>query len=662
MRLARLPAACAGLGTVMRNSILSHMKTVGPFVAARSLDSPPGHGLVRPVVTLHALDRLTGMPALVYLLPQAVALPSLPPSPSVLPYVEVGVQGTQAYVACELPPHAGLASDPLQTALGALRALNALHEAGITHGGVGPYQLWEWDGEVRLAGAGLPWGEPEGALAAPEGGPSPAADLYALGVTLLRMGPLPVGLRDLLSPYPAQRPSARDALARLNAGPPLPPERKPLLVQAPLHPRSPEPEPELEDKGKVAEAPRGERLLPETEPLPLIADPDRRIVVIDSAEVLPSGPENSEVKSAAEPPPQAAAEPPELEADVEALGAASDLPILNWDDLASENLLRNLDSLSALEQAPAEPRVPSPPSAEASPVAAESVYVVEVAPRVKPEARPDAEPPEVSELLNFLASFPDDPPSAAPPVEGPPEEPSSEEPLLPDEAGLPSPLTAAPEVPSAAPVPGVAEQEPDQAEQPQPPQGEDAADVQVWTTFDPKQPKVRQVAAAPRQIKPVKLGWSQDGSWQVKKDQPTGAGSADDGPPPFVRPGEAATATRSMKFSPAWIVGAVAVVLLLLLLLRWVAPRPAAVSGCCTVTSRLVGSGGQSLSAPVKVSISAAPPQSKLTAGTLVGQAPGPLTLDAPGQYALRVAGDGYAPQTVKVTVPMTQPLVITLK
>ena len=233
------------------------------------------------------------MPALVYLLPQAVALPSLPPSPSVLPYVEVGVQGTQAYVACELPPHAGLASDPLQTALGALRALNALHEAGITHGGVGPYQLWEWDGEVRLAGAGLPWGEPEGALAAPEGGPSPAADLYALGVTLLRMGPLPVGLRDLLSPYPAQRPSARYALARLNAGPPLPPERKPLLVQAPLHPRSPEPEPEpeLEDKGKVAEAPRGERLLPETEPLPLplIADPDRRIVVIDRVKCFPAG-------------------------------------------------------------------------------------------------------------------------------------------------------------------------------------------------------------------------------------------------------------------------------------------------------------------------------------------------------------------------------------
>ena len=226
------------------------MKTVGPFVAARSLDTGLS-GAAQPIKVLHALDRLTGMPALVYLLPQAVTLPELPPTPSLLPYIEVGIQGEQAYVACELPPHAGLASDPLQTALGGLRALNALHEAGLVHGGVGAHQLWEWDGDVRLAGAALPWGEAHGALAAPEGGVSPAADLYALGVTLLRMGPLPAGLSDLLSPYPAQRPSARDALARFNAGPPLPTSPGPLMVQAPLHPRDvgptppPEPPPRL---------------------------------------------------------------------------------------------------------------------------------------------------------------------------------------------------------------------------------------------------------------------------------------------------------------------------------------------------------------------------------------------------------------------------------
>ncbi len=568
------------------------------------------------------------------------------------------MQGTQAYVACELPPHAGLASDPLQTALGALRALNALHEAGITHGGVGPYQLWEWDGEVRLAGAGLPWGEAEGALAAPEGGPSPAADLYALGVTLLRMGPLPVGLRDLLSPYPAQRPSARDALARLNAGPPLPPERKPLLVQAPLHPRSPEPEPESQG----AEPSRLERPLPEAEPLPLIADPDKRIEVLAPSEALSSGPESSRPERPAEPAPEVAEQAPDPEPEAEALGAASDLPSLNWDDLASEHLLRNLDSLSALEQVPAEPRVPAGPSAEASPVA-EPVRVVEIVPRVKPEVRPDPEKAEVSELLNFLASFPDDPPSDAPPGEGPPHEGSSSgDSDSAGEAGLPSLLVATPDLPSAAPVPGVVAQEPHQPAQPHPPRGEDAADVQVWTTFDPKQPKVRQVAAAPRQIKPVKLGWSQDGSWQVKKDQPNSESKGDDGPPPFVRPRQAAAA-RPFKFRPVWIVGAVLAVVALLLLLRWVTARStAAVSGCCTVTSRLVGSSGQGLSAPVKVSVSAAPPQSKLTAGSVVGQAPGPLTLDAPGQYALKVDGDGYAPQTVKVGVPTTQPLVITLR
>ena len=134
---------------------------------------------------------------------------------------------------------------------------------------MGPHQLWEWDGDVRLAGAALPWGEAQGALAAPEGGRSPAADLYALGVTLLRMGPLPAGLSDLLSPYPAQRPSARDALARFNAGPPLPTPPSPLMVQAPLHPREPGPLP----------APDA--------PLPLIADPEQRVAP-SSSDPLPS--------------------------------------------------------------------------------------------------------------------------------------------------------------------------------------------------------------------------------------------------------------------------------------------------------------------------------------------------------------------------------------
>ena len=68
------------------------MKTVGPFVAARSLDTGFS-GAAQPVKVLHALDRLTGMPALVYLLPQAVTLPELPDTPSLLPYIEAGHSG-----------------------------------------------------------------------------------------------------------------------------------------------------------------------------------------------------------------------------------------------------------------------------------------------------------------------------------------------------------------------------------------------------------------------------------------------------------------------------------------------------------------------------------------------------------------------------------------
>ncbi|MFC4428008.1 hypothetical protein [Deinococcus navajonensis] len=178
------------------------MKPIGPYVAARELPGPAG-----AVRTLRATDRLTGMPVLLHLLPGPADLPVLPDHPALLPPTDAGFDGDQAYVATELPPHAQQAADPLLAARGALDALVALHRAGLTHGGITPAQLWSMDGEVRLAGAALPWRTQRA---------SPETDLRDLAATLEALGGLPRPLQALRD-VPGQL-SAQAALDQLTAG------------------------------------------------------------------------------------------------------------------------------------------------------------------------------------------------------------------------------------------------------------------------------------------------------------------------------------------------------------------------------------------------------------------------------------------------------------
>ncbi|GBF04056.1 pre-peptidase domain-containing protein [Deinococcus aerius] len=185
------------------------MKPIGPYVAARDLTGDRPDGAVR---TLRATDRLTGMPVLLHVLPHAAPLPKLPAHPALLSPSEGGIDGDTAYVVTELPPHALPVSDPLLAARGALAGLAALHEAGLTHGGVSPAQLWSVDGRVALAGAGLPWGEEA----------TPARDLRDLGDTLRALGGIPPVLRDAPDGV-----TARDLLARLDAALPPEPARRP---------------------------------------------------------------------------------------------------------------------------------------------------------------------------------------------------------------------------------------------------------------------------------------------------------------------------------------------------------------------------------------------------------------------------------------------------
>ncbi|MFC4455490.1 hypothetical protein [Deinococcus sonorensis] len=187
------------------------MRTFGPYVVLQPLPGLDAGATEGPVQALRAVDRLSGMPALLYLLPPGGEIGPVPDSAWLLPLTDTGREAGQPYALTELSPLAAPASNPEQTARGALEALAALHAAGRPHGGVGPAQLWLVDGQVRLAGAGLPW----------RAGVTPQDDLRDLAATLDHLGVRPAALQRL------EQLSAQEALDLLNAPPP-PPRARPM--------------------------------------------------------------------------------------------------------------------------------------------------------------------------------------------------------------------------------------------------------------------------------------------------------------------------------------------------------------------------------------------------------------------------------------------------
>jgi serine/threonine protein kinase len=115
-------------------------------------------------------------------------------------------------------------------------AVAHVHERGLCHGSIRPSNVMLASGAVRRADLGL--GRlyeaigPETPYRAPEGGLSPAGDVYSLGAVLLHAltgatpgavrpptpGPLGGLLESCLAPDPAARPSAAELKQRLGAG------------------------------------------------------------------------------------------------------------------------------------------------------------------------------------------------------------------------------------------------------------------------------------------------------------------------------------------------------------------------------------------------------------------------------------------------------------
>lgn len=187
------------------------MRAYGPYVAARILRDGP-------VRTVRGVDRLTGIPVLLYLLPardDALSLPELD-HPHLLPYSDAGRAEDAIYVTAALPLASEPARDPRQLARHALEALAWLHERGLVHGGLTPEQLWTLPDGVSVAGAGLPWQNLGDGYDPPEGGKTAAGDLYTLARSLHALKMLPAALEPLAHPDPARRGTARDALVRLD--------------------------------------------------------------------------------------------------------------------------------------------------------------------------------------------------------------------------------------------------------------------------------------------------------------------------------------------------------------------------------------------------------------------------------------------------------------
>lgn len=458
------------------------MRIIGPFAAARQLDPASGTFPPPEVSTWQALDRITGLPALVYSLPREQKMPKLPPSPLLLPYTDAGAQDKRGYVAADLPPTAQPCQDAALMAEQGLRALMALHESGTVHGAVTPAQFWEDGGQLLLAGAALPWSELPEPYRAPEGGRSQAADLYAFGVTLLRLGPLPEGLSDLLSPYPAQRPSARDALARMNAGPRVASAPAPLVVDAP-RPRLPE------------------EVISVAEPLPLVADPDERVPDIDLQDTVLIPDQQSRLERQ-----RREQNRPLRVADLDIL---TPMPAPAQEEVGPGPRVVKI-VVPAQTEAPPELKV-TPPSPEVSPSRL-SLAETSLAGRVTVRRNgPNGPRPARERLGEVLRPVPEDerreeaPASlqevtalAAPPVplvEAAPQSPSEEAAAL-SEVALPAAETSAAEWVE-----------------------EWTAQGMVYSSREEASASAAGTLPSRREFKPVKMAWNPDGSWQVKREE-----------------------------------------------------------------------------------------------------------------------------------------------
>ncbi|THF67956.1 hypothetical protein E7T06_18560 [Deinococcus sp. Arct2-2] len=667
------------------------MKPIGPYVAAREL---PGRDVAGTVVgpligpatvrTLRATDRLTGMPVLVHVLPSALPVPQLPDHPALLPYSDEGMDGDDAYLVTELPLHAVLAADPVLAARGALAGLAALHGAGLVHGGVSASQLWSVDGRVALAGAGLPWSAEAG---------SPEDDLRALADALAALGGVPQSVR-ALKDSPGTL-TAQAALAQLQASAGAGSSASANAAPSPVQTSA------LEVEVKPAEA-----ATPPTPPTPLHdgtpiilgeswPDPaDANTSAATTAAPHPSGPDapwgkvelavvdvafthlpevparvadpvtaedvraNSEPRSAAEPAVQSPSQQVLSQADAKQ-------PEPGQADLSAPAVIQiDLTQPGAAQPSAAQPNTVQP-STDAPDAA---VTITAVRPPIQPE-------PSTLPAVSPVSAYSNAPPGVA---ETPQERRKRQnderraQAMQDSRAAAERKAAARREQEAAQPAvvqidfDDLPELPPADSEAPQTVGMRFPASVNVERvpasmrrapllperadqegSEQPDQRAAQEVGRLPArrtQGEPIRIGWAEDDSWRVVK-----------------APGKTAPARRAAT-APRWLLPLLAALLLIggavwAYLALPAAKTPAASGPCCTVRFTVQGAAGVT----ARLTVLDAPAAANLTPGQELGVAPGPIDLPVRGTYRLRVAADGYAPGTLSVTAPTSQPVRIDL-
>jgi hypothetical protein len=577
------------------------MKSIGPYVLARS-SSGDGAAAQPPsgaAWPLWATDRLTGIPVVLQPLAAALdTLPTLPGHPALLPPSDLlSLPGEGEFVVTELPLQAVPATDARLAARGALQALDALHRQGQVHGQVSAAHLWSVDGQVRLSGAGLPTAA------------SPTDDLRDLAVALGALGGLPAGLETLRTA--PETLSAGDALRRLSWGVSGSQATQPRDVSAPPLTGSVAPDPAEDTFIPTAVAPLAVIPLPAS-PAPL------------TAQVFDLGPAAADpvAQSALPEEPSGGSQPLASEASV-AAGPATDEP--------GEVVL-------IATAAPA----PAPAGGAAVPVAP-SRSKRGAGAQARQRLRADAARTEQRTAALEAGPAAEAPlPPAVPQADPPP-------------SGA---LTGA--VPVAPASPTVTPQERRRRMR-----AAAEAEAQAKAAAPPLTPPTRPPSLGPeeerketaprRELRPMRLRWNEaagaaaGGGWQ--------RGARDAAP----APGQRRPAGDLRRWRWPVLVGAL-VVLVLGGLWVWgqgrAQPQGMAAAACCSVQFELSGAAPAS---GVRLTLAQAPAGAGLSPGAALGTVPGTVSLPSAGTYRVRVAADGFTPETVSVTVPAAAPVRIEL-
>jgi hypothetical protein len=162
--------------------------------------TPPGTGenksalAVATAIRCHAgLDLITGMPILIYLLPEAVQMHEIY-SEHLPALLETGTRGETTYIVmASAPGYVQLRPTLTETRLhwfarSSARAILDAHIAGVSHGALSPAHVFAQGDHLFVAGFGLPWAETASVYRAPEGAGEFPADIYAWARTVQHYG------------------------------------------------------------------------------------------------------------------------------------------------------------------------------------------------------------------------------------------------------------------------------------------------------------------------------------------------------------------------------------------------------------------------------------------------------------------------------------------